>query len=455
MLKNKRRKKRSPLKIVLWVLGGVFLLWLIAYFSGLTKGKDVIEVTLGEVKKVKIIETVSASGTIQPEAEVKISPDVSGEIVDVMVEEGDSVIAGQMLLRIRPDNFQAAVQNSQAGVNTSRANYAQTQSRYEQAVAQLLRSKADFERNKELFDQDVISEADFQQFETNFRVAQKEVEAATQQMEASKFTIQSAQATLNQNLDVLSRTEIYAPVSGTVSKLDVEQGEKVVGTAQMAGTEMLIIANLNNMEVRVNVNENDIVRVKLGQEVNIEVDAYGERKFKGIVTKIANTANTKISEDAITEFEVRIRILNESYKDLIKKKGSLSPFRPGMTASVEIITNTKENVTSVPLASVTTRKPDSEQADEEGRKEENKEKNPLQKDEKPKQVIFVYNEKEKKALMREVETGISDFENIEIKKGVEIGDKIITGPFAILSNEEKLKDKSEVKEKEDKKEKSE
>lgn len=430
--KRKKNRWRRNLFILLVLLLVIFVVLLL-----MRDKEEVTKIFTEKAKKVQIIETVSASGKIQPETEVKISPDVSGEIVDVYVEEGDSVVKDQLLLRIRPDNFQASVDNARATVNSNRAGYAQSESRLAQVEAQLLRAKQEYDRQKRLFDDGVISEADFQLAETNYRVAQQDVESAKQAVESSGFGIQSAQANLQQNLDNLSRTEIYAPATGTISKLSVEKGEKVVGTAQMAGTEMLIIANLNNMEVQVDVNETDIVRVKLGQEADIEVDAYPDRKFKGIVTEIANTANESVSDDAVTEFKVKVRILNESYQDLVEPGTSISPFRPGMTASVDIITEVKKSALSVPLASVTTRgnkKSKEEQPKADGDEKEKKEKDEI------KQVVFLYDEKERKVKMQEIETGISDFNNIEILSGIEEGTEIMAGPYATLSSEEKLKD---------------
>lgn len=434
MAKKRKKKNRLVRNIIIVV---VVLLVIITLVFLLRGKEETTQIFTETAKKVQIIETVSASGKIQPETEVKISPDVSGEIVDVYVEEGDSVVKDQLLLRIRPDNFQASVDNARATVNSNRAGYAQSESLLAQREAQLVRAKQEYDRQKQLFDDGVISEADFQLAETNYRVAQQDVESAKQAVESSGYGIQSAQANLQQNLDNLSRTEIYAPATGTISKLSVEKGEKVVGTAQMAGTEMLIIANLNNMEVQVDVNETDIVRVRLGQKADIEVDAYPERKFQGVVTEIANTANATVSDDAVTEFKVKVRILNESYQDLIESGSSLSPFRPGMTASVDIITEVKESVLSVPLASVTTRGNEKPAEEEEETKPDNEEK---KEKEEIKQVVFLYDEKEGKVKMQEIKTGISDFNNIEVLSGIEEGVELVAGPYATLSSNEKLKD---------------
>ncbi len=448
MTKKKKSSNKLFRNLILAVVGLVALS-LIARSMGWTGKEKVTSVQTALVKKVKIIEKVTASGKVQPETEVKISPDVSGEIVGVYVKEGDSVRQGQLLIRIRPDNFRDVVQSAKASLNSVRSNYSQSQAVYLQRKAELERTLAEYERNKKLFDQKVISETEFLTAQTNYQVAQQQLKAAAESVEAANYNIQSSQANLNQTMDNLSRTEIYAPVSGIVSKLSVEKGEKVVGTAQMAGTEMLIIANLDNMEVQVNVNENDIIKVKEEQTVVIDVDAYTStgKKFKGIVTQISNTANTTLSADAVTEFQVKIRILPESYQDL--KEGKRSPFRPGMTASVDIITNEQSNVLAVPIAAVTTRT--TQQLQEKGATaktvaqdtKENDKKDSKNQEEEIKEVVFVYDKEKGEAVAREVKTGISDFENIQILSGLKEGEEVITAPFNLISkllkNGEKVK----------------
>lgn len=445
--KKKRRKSRLGrnvlIAVVLIVLGYVG-----ARSTGMVGKKKLTEVFTAKTKKVRIIEQVSASGKVQPEIEVKISPDVSGEIVEVLVEEGDSVVKGQLLLKIRPDNLQAALENSQAVLNSRRAATSQAEASYFQRQAEFARLKIEFERSKKLYEQKVVSQADFQLAKTNFDVAKQQLASAKQNIEATKFNAQSAAANVSQNLDNLSRTSVYSPVNGTISKLNVEKGEKVVGTAQMAGTEMLRIANLSNMEVQVDVNENDIVRVELKDTAVIEVDAYlsQNKKFKGIVTEIANTANPTASPDAVTEFKVKVRILQESYQDLLAQKKKMAPFRPGMTASVEIMTDVKDNVLSVPLAAVTTRNPDKKkgrggrgnQPQNNSKADEKKKK----KSNRPQEVVFVYDAKTKKVTKKKVKTGISDFENIQVLSGLKEGEEVVTGPFTIVSK--RLKDKESV-----------
>ncbi|MEA5402349.1 efflux RND transporter periplasmic adaptor subunit [Arcicella sp. DC2W] len=454
--------KKSSNKIW-WILGGIIVALGIALFvakqQGLIGKEPSTEVEFTKAKKADIIERVSASGKIQPEIEVKLSPDVSGEIVGLYVSEGDSVIAGQLLLKIRPDNYESLLARAEAQVNSSKASVEQSKAMQSQAESRLLKAKIDYDRNKKLHDDKVISDADFDQFNSQYLVAKQDVESTKASVLAASFNVKSSEAALKEARANLTKTTIYAPQSGTISKLNVELGERVVGTSQMAGTELLRIANLNKMEVRVNVNENDITRVSMNDTVIIDVDSYSAsgRKFKGVVYEIASSANglgtsaTTVSTDAVTEFEVKIRVLRKSYEDLIVGKHSY-PLKPGMTASVEIITDRKNGVLSVPLASVTTRDPNAKEGEEkkEDAPEENKEEEKVIKKEKVKEVVFVLG-KDNKAKMKEVKTGISDFENIEILSGLTDGETIISGPYLTVSK--KLKDGELVNKKEVKKDK--
>lgn len=407
------------------------------------------EVDFASVRRLDITERVSASGRVQPQVEVKISPDVSGEIIGLYVNEGDPVKAGQLLCRIRPDNYESLLARARASVNQSRAQLEQSKASVAQSGARLIRAKADYERNRKLFADKVVSAADLETSEANYNVAKQEVEAANANVRASQFNIQSAEASLRDANENLRKTSIYCPVNGTVSKLNIELGERVVGTSQMAGTEIMRIANLQNMEVRVNVNENDIVRVNLGDTADIEVDSYttAGRKFKGVVYEIANTANgltsssgaaASLSADAVTEFEIKVKILNTSYADLLALKDKKGyPFKPGMTASVEIITDRKPGVLAVPIAAVTTRAADSsaidtaETLDRSNGTVDEKPADVAEKKDRPKEIVFV--NVGGKAMQREVKTGISDFENIEILSGLKPGEQIISGPFIAVS----------------------
>ncbi|MDN4166657.1 efflux RND transporter periplasmic adaptor subunit [Cytophagales bacterium LB-30] len=455
----KAKGNNRILYILLIVVGGLIALAIIGKSAGWIGKPKQLEVELGSTKRVDITEKVSASGTVQPVTEVKISPDVSGEIMELTVEEGDSVSKGEFLIRIRPDNYESALSRVQANLNQQSANYADAKARLSSSEAQLVRSELEYNRSKKLYEEKVISDADWEQIQANYKVAKQNVESAKQSVEAGRFLVISAEATVREAKENLRLTTINSPVSGTVSKLNVEKGERVVGTSQMQGTEMLRIADLREMEVRVDVNENDIIRVSVGDTAIIDVDSYTymDKKFKGIVTAIANTAKDKTSPDAVTEFEVKIKILSSSYQDLLKGKKMVSPFRPGMTASVEIITNRRSQVLAVPLSAVTTRNPEEEK---EGGKRSRRSEGATEGDDKKvnkknenKEVVFV--NKEGKAEMRLVKTGISDYENIEILEGLSDGEEIVTGPFIVISK--RIKDgemitsqKKEEKKKEEK-----
>ncbi|HTF21141.1 MAG TPA: efflux RND transporter periplasmic adaptor subunit [Chryseolinea sp.] len=453
-----KQKKKSN-KVIYYLIG--FIVVLLAFFGlastmgWIGKPKE-IEVELAKAKRVTIVEKVSASGTVQPVTEVKIAPEVSGEIIDLLIEEGDSVKKGSPLVKIRPDTWQSELERADASVSQQRASLEQSKSNLLRAHATLSRSEAEYKRNQKLFDEKVISDADWQLAKQNYEVARNDVSSAEQQVEASKYIIRSSQASLSVARENFRKTSVLAPMDGVVSKLIVKNGERVVGTATMTGTEMLRIADLHKMEVRVDVNENDIVRVHVGDTAIIDVDAYStqSKEFRGVVTLIANTAKDKTSTDAITEFEVRILILSSSYEDLVKA-GNKFPFRPGMTASVDIMTQRKANALSVPLAAVTTRDPNAPVEGDEGPPQNNNNNNNQQKnDKKPvnakadKTVIFV-NDKGT-AKMVEVKTGISDYDNIEIVSGISDSSEVVTGPFLAVSK--RLKEGDKIKQLEKKEE---
>lgn len=410
-------------KLLYYLLGAVGLIIVIAVIgrsAGWIGGAKETEVEFATAKKTTIIEKVSASGEIQPEIEVKLSPDVAGEIIELNVAEGDSVEMGKLLVKIRPDNFVSALERTRANLNQQMANSSQAKAALQRSEAQFTQADLNFKRQKKLFEEKAISEADFETARANFISAEKDLEAAKQNVIASEFVVKSSQASVNEASENLRLTNVNSPVSGIVSSLLVEQGERVVGTQQMAGTQMMTIADLSKMEVRVDVNENDIVRLSLGDTTLIDVDSYSSlgKKFKGIVTSIANTANTKTSADAVTEFKVKIRILNSSYEDLVKT-GNKYPFRPGMTASVEILTTSKSDALGIPLAAVTTRETQVDTLA--GGTFKNRE------------LVFV--SENGVAKIRTVKTGISDYENIEILEGLKEGDEIISGPYFVVSKE--------------------
>jgi HlyD family secretion protein len=436
------KQKQKSNKTIYWLIGvlSVIIISLVAASSAGWIGKPKeLEVELAKVKRVTIVEKVSASGTVQPVTEVKIAPEVSGEIIDLLVEEGDSVTRGQILVKIRPDTWESQLQRAQASLNQQRANLAQSEANLNAARAQFIRSEQDFKRQETLWKEKVISEADWQLAKQNYEIAKTDVTAAEKAVEASRYIIRSTEASVREAQENFRKTSVVAPMDGIVSKLIVKKGERVVGTATMTGTEMLRIADLNVMEVRVDVNENDIVRVSVGDTAIIDVDAYAStnKEFRGVVTLIANTAKDKTSADAITEFEVRILILDSSYQDLVKT-GNRFPFRPGMTASADIITTRKENVLAVPLAAVTTRNPNqlAEGENEGGPPNRNASQTPPQnkqsaKANESKVVIFVNDNGV--AKMKEVKTGISDYDNIEILSDMSDSTEVVTGPFLVVS----------------------
>ena len=380
------------------------------------------DVEVAKVERIDIIEKVSATGKIQPEIEVKLSSEVSGEIIELPVVEGQQVEKGDLLVRINPEIYQSNLERSRAGLQNIRSGLAQ-------AEASLKEAEANYERNRTLFEKGIISKAEWDRIVSAYEVAK-----ATRQ--ASFYSVRSAEASVNEAQESLGRTNIYAPMSGTISSLDAELGERVVGTQQMAGTEILRVADLSNMEVEVDVNENDIVKISIGDSTLVEVDAYLKKEFKGIVTEISNSANATATADQVTNFKVKVKILKESYEDLLEgKPANYSPFRPGMTATVDIITNRKDNVIGVPISAVVvktdtaaTRKPEASVKSA------------------PDQLFeTVYVKEGEDAKMRVVKTGIQDDANIEITEGLEEGEDVITGPYNTVTKLLKPGDKVQVK----------
>ncbi len=403
-------------KILKILLPAVILLIIIAVI-GKKKGwfgKDVtVKVATEKVVVNPIIEAVTANGKIQPETEVKISPDVSGEIVELHLKEGDFVQKGALLFRIKPEIYISSRDRAAATLNS-------TKSRLAQAEAQLAQAELAYKRNKTLFEESTISKSDFEQAEAQYKVAKAEKESA-------EFSVKSSEASLKEANENLVKTTVYSPMTGTISRLAVELGERVVGANMMTGTEVLRVADLNRMEVVVNVNENDIIRVKVGDTATVEVDAYLDRDFTGVVTEIANSANTlgTTTADQVTNFEVRILILKSSYEDLISDNNP-SPFRPGMSASVDILTSRKADVLTVPIQAVTTRT------------DTTKTEAAAEKD--IRTLVFVSDGTY--ALARDVKTGIQDNVNIEILSGLTEGEDVIVQPFSAISK--KLADSTRI-----------
>lgn len=442
------------MKRIYWIIIIGVLLVASVVVVQLLKGSKPTEVYTENAQIRDIVEIVSATGKIQPETELKISSDVSGEITEMLVKEGDQVKKGTLLCRIRPDLYVSAFDRVNASVNTTRANLKTAQAQLEQAKANLVNSEAVFNRNKKLLEQNAISQQEFDAAKAQYEGAKANVSALEAGVNAGQYTIQSSEASLKEANTNLEKTYIYSPVDATVSKLSVEKGERVVGVSGMAGTEIMRLANLNEMEVSVEVNENDIIKVHKNDTALIEVDAYMDKKFKGIVTEIANSSNaTGISVDQVTNFVVKIRMLRESYNYLLTDN-NLIPFRPGMSASVDIQTRRVRNAISIPIQAVTTRNKDSVSTKPNGDEEyevsvqnENEEKETKKPEEKIKEFVFTLD----KGIVKqtEVKTGIQDNDYIEIVSGVKKGEVIICGPYSAVSKTLREKSKVKVVKKED------
>lgn len=443
-------------KLIYWA-GGALIVLIIVLAVLKKNGKigkaDSTKVTVEQVQTATIVETVTANGKIQPEKDIKVSPFISGEVIELTVLEGDMVKKGQLLAKIDPEQYISAYERAEAGLNSQKAARANAKANLAQVNAEYIKNKLDYERNVALWEKQVISDSDMERIKSTFDVSKARVDAAEETLNSAEFQIKSSAASLSEAKVNLSRTAVFAPQDGTVSKLNVERGERVQGASQFsAGTELMRIANLNNMEVNVEVSENDIVRVHMNDTTLIEVDAYLNRVFKGLVTEIATSANTVgTSANQVTNFDVKIRIITDSYKDLVPDNDlTYSPFRPGMSASVDIQTNTERDVLAVPIAAVTTR------ADTTGRLQSIREKREEKKDTEEgktssrkeiKEYIFLY--KEGKAEMVEVKTGIQDNLIIQILEGLDKDQEIITGPYTAVSKTLKNHDLVEKTEKKD------
>ncbi len=433
------------MKRFVWIIIGAVLLVIIIVSMKTCSGDDGIEVSTEMPKLRNITEIVSANGKVQPETEVKISSDVSGEIVELFVKEGDRVKKGDLLCRIKPDIYESALDRANATVNSTKAGMQNMIAQLEQGKANLVNAEANFNRSKKLFDQQVISQQDFEAAKAQYEGAKASVKALEESVKGAEYNINSVQASLKEANTNLSKTYIYAPVDATVSKLNKKRGERVVGAITMEGTEIMRLADLNEMEVNVDVNENDIIRVHLKDTSLIEVDAYHDRKFKGIVTEVANSANTTgMNADQVTNYTVKIRVLRESYADLVSEKNPVA-FRPGMSASVEILTRKEKNVLSIAIQAVTTRtdslqKPvgsvvEMSEDDEEGVKvevkDDKKDKKEEEKDKKPRPCIFVLRDGKAKIVF--IKTGIQDNEFIQVTEGLNEKDEVISSPYGAIS----------------------
>lgn len=402
---------KKKIFISLGVIAVIFIL--LAVFG--RKDKKGIMVAAEKAAARNVVEEVTASGTIYPESEVKISPDVSGEIIDLYVQEGDTVKKGQLLVRINPDIYQTQLEQAKAGLNNAKASSANIQAQLLRTRANVELQRKNFEMQEKLYKEKVISQQEYNTAEAQYEMSRAELKAAEKQALASEYNTQSVEASVNQAGKTYNRTSVVAPTDGVITGLVSKRGERVVGTAQMAGTEMMRISDLSRMEVRVEVNENDIVRINVGDTAGIEVDAYDGRKFKGIVTQVANSSKNSavaISTEQVTKYEVKVLILKSSYEDLMLENGGKMPFRPGMSSTVHIYTKTEANVLTVPVAAITLK----EKMDNSGEKEE---------------VVFVV--EKGKAVKKVVKTGIQDTRYIKIIEGIKPGEEVISAPYEAIN----------------------
>lgn len=430
-------------KTVKWILigvGGLGVLLIAGKLLG-NKGDEGAKVTVEKVTKRTIIETVNASGKVYPVVEVKVSPDISGEITELTVEEGDSVRKGQILARIYADIYSSQRDEATARVLQSQATVANSSASIEALKAQLEQDRQVYARNKQLFDDKVISKSEVEQYDTKFRSSQAQYNAALQNIRSLQAGVQSARTQLGAANKNLGRTTIVAPMSGVVSLLNVKKGERVVGTAQMAGTEMMRVADMNALEVRVDVGENDIVKINIGDSADVEVDAYNNRKFKGVVTQIASSIKTSSgvsSSNDVTNYEVRIHLAPSSYADLLDvSKAKKFPFRPGMNASADIKTKRSDNVTAVPITSVAARVTGSDESLDDKKKKEAKpdgeaEEETTDNGDELEEVVFIL-KSDGKVEKRVVKTGIQDINYIQVLRGLNPEEQVITGPYNAIS----------------------
>ncbi len=410
--------------IGLSIIAVVVLIVLASVFKG---GKKDVEVVTEKLGRRDIIEIVTVTGKIQPKREVKISPDVSGEITEMYVNEGDSVQKGQLLLTINPEIYITTVNQLIANLNNAKASLASAEAQEIRAKNNFTLGKELFNRQEQLYKDKVISLQEFENAKMQFQQQQTEVVVSEKTRMSAIYNVKSLEARLEEGQKTLGRTRITAPQSGIVTQLNSEKGERVVGTAQMAGTEIMRISNLNEMEVEVQINENDIVRVHLNDEADIRVDAYPERVFKGVVTEIANSAKFNVAQninEQVTNYTVKILIDALSYTDLISKNRP-QPFLPGMTASADIKTEIRKNVLSVPIAAVTSRNP----KDIESTSSSNK------------TWVFIYDAGKAKAV--EIKTGIQDIDYFEVLSGLKEGEEIVTEPGMAIAKT--LMDGSKIK----------
>ncbi|KQM75971.1 transporter [Pedobacter sp. Leaf216] len=425
------------LKHIIIIIVAIVAILTILTLTGVIGGTKTEKVTTEKASDKTVVETVTASGKIQPETEVKLSSEVSGEVVELKVKEGDIVKAGQLLCKVRPDVLQSGYERTVATFNAQKASVAAAQQQLIQNQANFVNAEATYKRNVELFNKKVISASEFDSAKAAFLTAKANLASAKENVTGARFTLEQTGANVKEAGANLAKTTIYAPVDGVVSKLSIELGDRILGTSQMAGTEIMRISNLSSMEVNVDVNENDITRVKVGDKASIEVDAFSDKKFRGVVTEIASSSTAvgttvSTSVDQVTNFSVKIRITEE----LAGKQQSI--FRPGMSATVDIESESLTGL-AIPIQAVFT---DNAKSGDAGQNQGNQENTDKQKskltDKKVKQYIYAYDAKTKKVKKTEVTTGIQNDQYIIVKSGVKSGEEIVTGPYSAIQN--KLKD---------------
>ena len=433
-------------KTIWWIIGGLVLVIVILIAMGGGK-EEGTKVAVETATMRTITETVNGTGKVHPEIEVKVSPDISGEVVELTVEEGDTVRKGQVLARIYADIYASQRDQASAGVTQMQAQVANARAQLGALKATLDQAVAHYNRQKGLLAERVISRVEFEQAEQAYKTAKANYEAALEGIRANEASVRSAMASLNRASKDVSRATIIAPMTGVISLLAVKKGERVVGTAQMAGTEMMRIADLNSIEVRVDVGESDIPKVKLGDTALVEIDAFNNRKFKGLVYKIANplpSLTGSSTGNEVTSYKVHIRLLYDSYADLLRSGGGF-PFRPNMNASADIQTKTVTNILAVPINAVTTRdkKTDKAPAKKTADKDEDAEPESVTTEDEIAEVVFVL-QRDGTVKKHNVKTGIQDLNYIQITSGIKKGDRVITAPYNIVSKT--LKDGTKVKE---------
>lgn len=431
------------LKPILITLGILIAVVVTLKLTGVIGGEKIEKVTIEKAAERVVTETVTASGKVQPETEVKLSSEVSGEVTELLVKEGDVVKKGQLLIKVRPDVLKSGYDRAVASYSSQRASVASALQVMKQNEGNFVNAEATYKRNVELFNKKVISASEFDAAKAAYLTAKTNLARSKEDYTAAKFQLEQSGANVQEANANLAKATIYAPVNGVISKLSVELGDRILGTAQMAGTEIMRISNLTTMEVNVDVNENDINRVNVGDSAKIEVDAFADKKFKGVVTEIASSSkdigSVTTSVDQVTNFVVKIRILADSYEGVKGGAKDLpSPFRPGLSATVDIMSQSEKGL-AIPIQSVFT---ESKKADDKPQGDDqnaDKQKTKLT-DKTVKQFVYIFNAGTVKKV--EVTTGIQDDQYIIIKSGLKAGQEIVSGPYSAIQN--KLKDGMKV-----------